>query len=583
VTFVGRLVAGTVAVLVLAVGVLVWSAERTLRRDLESDIARGLERAALLVREALPADSLGWQRAVVRLGDESGHRVTLIGRDGRLRADSDVRTGEIAAIENHAGRPEVRAALADGVGRARRKSATVGRELLYVAVAGGPGVIRVAAGLEQVDPIVRRAQGAVLGAAVLALVIGTLLAVVAGRSIAGPLTGITAAARAIAAGAPPRFPRSGIPDIDGLVQALRDMHRQLGERFDALRREQAESAALVEAMVEGVLAADARGRVVTANAAARRLLGYGPDDPLPDLRELFRIKAARDTVDLALGGTPVADRELELDGRVLLVNARPLPAGGAVLVLHDLTELRRLEAVRRDFVANVSHELKTPLTSISGYTETLLADDRPDDATAQRFLETIRNNARRMQQLVDDLLDLARLESGGWRPARESVDVAAVAHDAWAALGDRAARCGIRFDVAPAPDAAGVDADPLAFRQVLANLLDNSLRHTPPGGHVSVRSRRDDGGVTVSVSDDGAGIAREHLDRIFERFYRADPSRSREHGGTGLGLAIVKHLVEAHGGRVGAESEPRRGTTVSAWFPDAASRAPGANAVVTGV
>jgi signal transduction histidine kinase len=406
---------------------------------------------------------------------------------------------------------------------------------------------------------------------VLALVVGTLLALVAGRSIAGPLTGITAAARAIAAGAPPRFPRSGIPDIDGLVQALRDMHRQLGERFDALRHEQAESAALVEAMVEGVLAADARGRLVTANAAARRLLGYGPDDALPDLPELFRIKAARETVDLALAGTPVADRELELDGRVLLVNARPLPAGGAVLVLHDLTELRRLEAVRRDFVANVSHELKTPLTSISGYTETLLADDRPDDATAHRFLETIRNNARRMQQLVDDLLDLARLESGGWRPACESVDVAAAAQEVWAALGDRAARCGIRFEVAAAPDATGVDADPLALRQVLANLLDNSLRHTPPGGHVQVRSRRDDGGVTVSVTDDGAGIAREHLDRIFERFYRADPSRSREHGGTGLGLAIVKHLVEAHGGRVGAESEPRRGTTVTAWFPDAST------------
>jgi two-component system phosphate regulon sensor histidine kinase PhoR len=567
VSFAQRLVTGTIIVLILTVGVLVWSAERTLRRDLESDIARGLEHQALLVREALPADSLRWQDAVVRLGDESGLRITLIGRDGRLRADSDVRSGEISAIENHAARPEVRGALANGVGHGRRRSATVGRELLYVAVPGGPGVIRVAAGLEQVDATVRRAQGAVFGAAGLALLVGALLALVAGRSIAGPLTGITSAARAIAAGAPPRFPHSGIPDIDGLVQALRDMHRQLGERFDALRRERAESAALVDAMVEGVLATDARGRVVTANPAARRLLGYGADDSLPDLPELFRIKAARETVATALAGTAVADREFEMGDRVLLLNARPLPSGGAVLVLHDLTDLRRLEAVRRDFVANVSHELKTPLTSIVGYTETLLAD-RPDDETAARFLETIRSNAARMQRLVDDLLDLARLEAGRWHPERDQLDVAAVARDVWAALGERSARCGIRLEVVPAADAPAISADPHAMRQVLTNLLDNSLRHTQPGGQVAVRTRREDDGIVLSVADDGSGIAREHLDRIFERFYRADPSRSREHGGTGLGLAIVKHLVEAHGGRVWAESTPRRGTTVYAWFPD---------------
>ncbi len=574
-SFAQRLVAGTILVLILTVGVLVWSAERTLRRDLESDIGRGLEHQALLVREALPGDSLRWQDAVVRLGDESGLRVTLIGRDGRLRADSDVRGGEISAIENHAARPEVRDALADGVGHGRRRSATVGRELLYVAVPGGPGVIRVAAGLEQVDATVRRAQGAVFGAAGLALLVGALLALVAGRSIAGPLTGITTAARAMAAGAPPRFPRSGIPDIDGLVQALRDMHGQLGERFDALRRERAESAALVDAMVEGVLAADVRGRVITANPAARRLLGYAAGDLLPDLPELFRIKAARETVDLALAGTPVADREFEMGDHVLLLNARPLPSGGAVLVLHDLTDLRRLEVVRRDFVANVSHELKTPLTSIVGYTETLLAD-RPDDETAARFLETIRSNAARMQRLVDDLLDLARLEAGRWQPDRNELDVAAIARDVWGALGERAARCGIRLEVAPAADAPSLAADPHAMRQVLTNLLDNSLRHTQPGGHVAVRTRREDDGIVLSVVDDGSGIAHEQLDRIFERFYRADPSRSREHGGTGLGLAIVKHLVEAHGGRVWAESTPRRGTAVHAWFPDAPVAAEGA-------
>ena len=196
------------------------------------------------------------------------------------------------------------------------------------------------------------------------------------------------------------------------------MHRQLGDRFDELRREQAESAALVESMIEGVVAADGRGRIVTANPAARRLLGYGATEALPDLPELFRVKAAREVVDAVLRGEPVQDRQLEMDGRVFLVNARPLPTGGAVLVLHDLTEVRRLEAVRRDFVANVSHELKTPLTSISGYAETLLGD-AADTETTQRFLRTILSNARRMQRLVDDLLDLSRIEAGRWHPDAE--------------------------------------------------------------------------------------------------------------------------------------------------------------------
>jgi two-component system phosphate regulon sensor histidine kinase PhoR len=430
-------------------------------------------------------------------------------------------------------------------------------------------VVRVAASLEQVDDVVGRAQSAVAGSALLALLVGTVFALVAGRSIARPLTAITAAARAIAAGSPPRFPRSGVPDVDALVQALRQMHGQLTDRFDELRREQAESAALVSSMVEGVIAADERGRIATANPAARRLLGYGPAEPLPDLAELFRVKAAREVVDAVLAGGTVQDRQVEMDNRSLLLNARPLPAGGAVLVIHDVTELRRLEAIRRDFVANVSHELKTPLTSISGYAETLLGDT-PGRETTRQFLTTILGNARRMQRLVDDLLDLSRIESGRWQPAPTDLDLSAVARESWAALATRPEAQRVTFELETAPDAEHLRADLDAVRQVLTNLFDNSLRYTPAGGRIICRSRRDDGGIALSVRDTGSGIAHEHLGRIFERFYRADPSRSREEGGTGLGLAIVKHLVEAHGGQVHAESERGRGTTVTCWFPDAA-------------
>jgi two-component system phosphate regulon sensor histidine kinase PhoR len=499
---------------------------------------------------------------------QNNRRITLVDATGVVRADSDFPPGPLPAIESHLDRPEIRSALDGKVGIATRRSETVGRTLLYVAVPGGPGAIRVAANLSQVDEVVHRAQGAVAGAALLALLVGAILALIAGRSIARPLTGITAAARAIAAGSPPRFPRSGVPDIDALVQALRQMHRQLADRFDELRREQAETAALVESMVEGVISADERGHIATANPAARRLLGYDQLDALPDLAELFRVKAAREVVDAVLAGEPVQDREVELDGRSVLLNARPLPAGGAVLVMHDLTELRRLEAIRRDFVANVSHELKTPLTSISGYAETLLSLP-PDPEMGRVFLGTILGNARRMQRLVDDLLDLSRIEAGRWQPTRTEVDVSAAAREAWTEVAARPESQAIEFTVEVEAGAEKLCADLDALRQVLTNLMENSLRHTPAGGTIACLARREGNGIAIGVRDNGAGISREHLPRIFERFYRADASRSREEGGTGLGLAIVKHLVEAHGGRVAAESERGRGTTVTCWFPDA--------------
>jgi two-component system phosphate regulon sensor histidine kinase PhoR len=570
VRFAGRLVLGTILVLLFAISTLVWVSQRGLRADLEREIGRALAAEARLVAQALPADSAAWQAAVERAAAATGHRITLIGSDGRVRAETGLPAGTREHLESHADRPEVIAALAEGEGIAVRRSESVGRPLLYVAVRGGPAVVRIAAALDQVDEAARRARRGVLSAALLALLVGTLLAAVAARAVARPLTGIAAAARAIAGGAPPRFPRSAIPEIDGLVRALRQMHQQLGDRFDALRRERAESAALVESMVEGVLAADAKGRILTANAAARAALGYAPEAAIPDLRSLFRSKAPREVVDAILAGQMVRDREAELDGRTFLLSGQPLPHGGALLVLHDLTELRRLEAVRKDFVANVSHELKTPLTSISGYAETLLGET-PDEPIRARFLETIVSNARRMQRLVDDLLDLSRIESGGWQPRPVEASVRALAEEAWAGLAPRRAGRDLRFGTRTAPGAETVVADPDALRQVLGNLFDNAIRYTPDGGSIEVSAESSAGGTRLAVHDSGQGIPDDHLPRIFERFYRVDPSRSREEGGTGLGLAIVKHLVEAHGGRVEVTSERGAGTTVTAWFPGPSS------------
>jgi len=562
VNFTTRLVAGTLFVLFFAVIIQVWTAEGSLRGSLEADVSRALEREAALVAEALPTDSTRWDATVGRLASSGSHGVEIVDRDGRVLAASG--TGTQAGM-SLGGRRDIVQALAN-LQPASSVDRTPPNPTLSVSVPAGPGVVRMSAPLDEIERTIDRSRTAALGAAFVALIAGSLLAWIAAQSVARPLTALAAAANAIAAGALPRFPRSGVSEIDGLVQALRQMHRQLQDRFDDLRREQGDAAALVESMVEGVIASDRRGATVTANAAARRLLGYDVHAPLPDLTQLFRAKAAREIVDLVLAGEAVANREVVLADATLLVNARPLAAGGAVLVIHDLTELRRLETVRRDFVANVSHELKTPLTSISGYAETLLGGPE-DPATERRFIEIILNNARRMQRLVDDLLDLSRIESGRWHPDPMPTVVAEIATEVWDGLADRAAQRGIELILDIAADAAVVQCDPDALRQILTNLLDNAVRYSGTGGRVTCRTRQLAGEVEVAVIDTGAGIAGEHLERIFERFYRVDPSRARDEGGTGLGLSIVKHLVEAHEGRVVAESLLGYGTTIRTLFP----------------
>jgi PAS domain S-box-containing protein len=553
-----------------AVGGLTIAADRLLRRYLEDEVARGLEREARLVAALLPADSLGWPDFARELGARIGQRVTLIDAKGKVRGDTEFDRASMDRLENHLLRPEVQEALSAGVGRAERLSASTNERRMYVAVRGGldgPAVVRVSTTLAAVDAQVAAVQRAVAFVGLVALLAAGALAWLLSREVLKPLVQLGGAARAIADARRPAFPDSSIPEVAQHIVALRAMHEQLDQRFADLVREREETATLIETMADGVVAADARGTIVTLNQAARRLLGYGPDDPFPALAELFHEKAARDLVATVLSGDEAEPQELERVGHTLLVTGRALPNGGGLLVIRDVTELRHLEAMRRDFVANVSHELKTPLTSIAGYAETLASEASPGTQT-ERFVRPILSNARRMHRLVDDLLDLSRIESGRWQPDPERVDVRGLADEAWAAFADRARERRIQFTTAVG-NVRHVTADAEALRQVLTNLFDNALRHTPPDGRITVSLEPAPGGVTVSVADTGSGIAPEHLPRIFERFYRADPGRSREEGGTGLGLAIVKHLVEAHGGRVEAHSSLGRGTTIRMFFPEA--------------
>jgi PAS domain S-box-containing protein len=565
-----RLFVSTSLVAAAAVGGLTIAADRLLRHYLEDEVARGIEREARLVAALLPADSLRWPDFARELGTRIGQRVTLIDAKGKVRGDTEFDRASMDRLENHLLRPEVQEALSAGVGRAERVSASTNERRMYVAVRGGPdgpAVVRVSTTLAAVDAQVAAVQRAVAFVGLVALLAAGALTWLLSREVLKPLVQLGGAARAIADARRPAFPDSSIPEVAQHIVALRAMHQQLDQRFADLVREREETATLIETMADGVVAADARGTIVTLNRAARRLLGYGPDDPFPALAELFHEKAARDLVATVLSGDEAEPQELERVGHTLLVTGRALPNGGGLLVIRDVTELRHLEAMRRDFVANVSHELKTPLTSIAGYAETLASEASPGTQT-ERFARPILSNARRMHRLVDDLLDLSRIESGRWQPDPERVDVRGLADEAWAAFADRARERRIQFTTAVG-NVRYVTADAEALRQVLTNLLDNALRHTPPGGRITVSLEPAPGGVTVSVADTGSGIAPEHLPRIFERFYRADPGRSREEGGTGLGLAIVKHLVEAHGGRVEAHSSLGRGTTIRMFFPEA--------------
>ncbi|HEX9279833.1 MAG TPA: histidine kinase dimerization/phospho-acceptor domain-containing protein, partial [Gemmatimonadales bacterium] len=431
-----RFFTSTVVLVTVTVAGLLFAVERLLRERLIAGETAELEREARLVAVALPGDSTRWPDAARMLGGLIGHRVTLIDATGRVRGDTEFGRDALPRLENHAERPEVRGALTAGSGSAQRLSASTNEPQLYVAVRGGPpglAVVRVSATLSAVDAHVHAVQRAVAGAGLLAVIAAAVLAWGLSRTLARPLLELGDAARAIAQGRTPSFPDARVPEIADHAAALRGMHHELEARFAELRRRQEETTTLVASLTDGLIAADARGDIVTCNPAARRLLRLPASGSLPPLSELFHDKAARQIVRDLTAGRDAENRELALGGRALLVTGRALPDGGTLLVLRDVTEVRRLEAVRRDFVANVSHELKTPLTSIVGYAETLAAEAAEGGGTdTGRFAQTILDNARRMQRLVDDLLDLSRIESGGWQPHPAVVDVAAAARDAFA-------------------------------------------------------------------------------------------------------------------------------------------------------
>ena len=570
-----RLLLGALIIVGFLAVLMVTVVDRQLRTWLREDAASFLSREAVLAGVLWTRDGSHPDSLADRMGEALQRRVTLVAPDGAVVGDSEFDGAELANLQNHATRPEISEAVATGLpGSSVRPSPSTGDVEMYVAVAvEGRGVARVSLPTRSLDDLSAAARREVLTASLLALLGALAIAVVFSRTVSRPIEELRDVAQALADGDLDRRPTMRAPgEVGELANALRRLAEQLSARLHALEADETLLVQLTESLNEGVIAVDVKRTVVRINETARRLLGARAPLPFP-LDELPRDLVLRDALDDAFAGETTNGAELVIAGRTLNVAARPLTGGGAVLALFDLTRVRRLEGVRRDFVANVSHELRTPLTIVGGFAETLAEGDVPSDAQKQ-FAERILGNTRRMQRIVDDLLDLSRIESGGWVPNPTRVDLVAMTQDVFAAARDAAVAKGLTLERTIPPEARMVYADATALRQILGNLVDNAVRHTT-AGQVTLFSEPHERGIVVGVRDTGIGIPAEHLPRIFERFYRVDPGRARDAGGTGLGLAIVKHLVEAHGGRARAASEVGVGTTMTALFPSDAGSARG--------
>lgn len=510
-------------------------------------------------------------------------RVTLIASNGRLLGDSDLKDEQTPLADNHAGRSEVKEALKTGSGISLRYSNTLQTTMLYVAVScpinGDPGILRLALPLERLDKA-KRALHALLGGTVLLLILAALLlSLVFSNITSRPLREIADAAARIGIGE--KGVRTSLSSQSGeigyLAQVLNDMASRIESQVHHISSEQQRLSAILRGMGEGVMVTDRLGNLLLVNPAFMKLFGitgevYGR--PLvdicrhPELLRFFEIQRES-------GEEMSCEIAIPATGLILLTNLVPLidelgVRQGTVVVFHDISELKRLESIRRDFVANVSHELRTPVAIIKGYAETLLdgALNGPAE-NARHFVEIIVHHAERLTNLINDILSLSRLEGHDADLWMQPVDIVAIAEKLRMLLEGHAKGKGISISFSTSGHIPKVPGNQGQLEQMLLNLLDNAIKYTPKGGNVTVKVTAEEGRVEVVITDTGIGIPPKDISRIFERFYRVDEARSRDQGGTGLGLAIVKHVVQLHGGEITAESKPGKGSAFKVWLPTA--------------
>jgi two-component system phosphate regulon sensor histidine kinase PhoR len=484
-------------------------------------------------------------------------RATVIDSTGKVLADSEAHPSE---MENHATRPEFVAALHGNIGSNIRRSHTLGIEFLYVAAPIKGGAVRLAYPLAEIEETLGEVRKTLLMASMAAFAAAVILASLAAQIIARRLRRIMQFAERISAGdLASRISDPSSDEIGHLAAALDKTARRLEQMFATAESNRKELETLLNTIEDAVIAISREGKVLWVNRALGTVL---PQLRLRDsFLEMIRDPEVLQCLEKVRGSAEACKCKAMAvaPGRAFQCTVAPMPNGAAVIVLHDLTEVERVERTRRDFIANVSHELRTPLTSIEGYTETLLeVPELADDDQRREFLQTIKRNAQRMSRLTEDLLKLARVESGEWRLEKENISAAAVLQQALTNFRTIATAHELRIEQSSDEE---ILADADAIQQVFANLIENAAKYSPAGTPIVLGARKREDEVEFYVKDFGPGIATHHLPRLFERFYRVDKARSREAGGTGLGLAIVKHIVLNHGGSVRVESVVGQGST----------------------
>jgi two-component system phosphate regulon sensor histidine kinase PhoR len=511
------------------------------------------------------------------LGSKVGSRLTIIGGDGRVLADSELDVPGVKAMENHSDRPEVAGAMAGSASYDLRHSATLGKAMLYAAYPVNFGdrtgaVVRLAVPASQLEAMRTLLKRALLAALALALLLSFFLGLAVSAGFSRPFDKIVYGSKKFAGGDfSYRIQKDFHGEMGKLAETLNSMAADVEENLKRVEAQSQQLSAAFANMAEGVLVTGADGRVTALNPAMQRIFSVKAEGAISKpLLEVIPNAGLSDVCSRALSDRKPIFDEMELSTPVrgiFSVTASPIFSGGDVsgclMVVHDITEVSRLEAKRRDFVANVSHELKTPLTAIRGYVETLLEGAVDDKAHAMEFLGVILQQSKRLDNIVSDLLKLSSLESYAVEVKKEDVALKELADSLIAGLASvfKSKKAAVSNLI---PSGLVVKADPEKLGQVFINLLDNAVKFSSQNAVVEVAAAESHGSVKVTVKDGGIGIPQEHLPRVFERFYRADKARSREMGGTGLGLSIVKHVVELHGGSVGVESAEGSGSTF--WF-----------------
>lgn len=568
---------GVSFLIILTIGVISGVViEQRLRGMLEEQIESQLYRDALLSREVLLREpGFGELSAtdplVGRLARATGSRLTIIDQDGQVLGDSELDRVQVENVESHANRPEIRAALDSGRGVSRRFSTTLGEDLLYVAVryehAGRRGVLRAAMPLREVEVMVSQLRLALFFIGLLGIGIAIVVVRLASHYTARRLRMLVDHAREVRGGTSRQINVSSADEFGRIAGSFNKMAKELDQTLESLAHERNRLETILESMSEGVIVVDGDNCVTLINKTALEHLGLEEPPIGRPVSETIMVPKFIDLVNDPDSRNGGAEVELDIPGERwlrFLARARPLRyQGGCVVVMHDVTKARRIEKIRRDFVANVSHELRTPVSVVQANAETLLDGALDDRKIAATFLEAILRNAQRLSHIISDLLDLSQIEAGSYSLEIGPVSVRNVIRRSMESVQTIAMDKNLELKNEISDDVYCF-ADETALDQIVVNLVENATKYTLPDGHIEAHARERGGVVRIEIRDDGPGVKAKYRARIFERFYRVDKGRSREMGGTGLGLSITKHLVENLGGEIGVEPNHPKGAIF--WF-----------------